>query len=85
MKNLFFRHCEEAIGRRSNLRFKSKIASSLAGLAMTALLIIFSGCIRLSAGYWHKGAEDEEVKSKSVTLDTQDLVDPNRPKGNITT
>ncbi len=45
----------------------------------------FSGCIRLtgSAGYYKQGSADEEPKSKTYSFDTQDLVDPNRPKGNI--
>jgi hypothetical protein len=58
-------------------------------LFLSCLLIfafLFSGCIRLtgSAGYWKKGSEDEAPKSKTVGFDTQDLVDPDRPKGNIT-
>ena len=51
-----------------------------------ALLTTFlSGCIRLTgnAGYWKKGAEDEEAVYHGTGFDTNDLV-PNQPKGNIT-
>ncbi len=47
----------------------------------------FSGCIRLTgtAGYWHQGKDDEQPQGKSVTLDTNDVVYPNRAKGSIET
>jgi hypothetical protein len=50
------------------------------------LIAVLSGCIRLagSAGYYKQGTEDKEPVSKSVGFDTQDLIDPDRPKGNIT-
>lgn len=56
-------------------------------LLMTSCLsvIVLSGCIRLTgnAGYWKKGAEDEQAAYHGAGFDTNDLV-PNQPKGNIT-
>lgn len=61
---------------------------SLLSLTSCFLLLtsVLSGCIRLTgtAGYWKKGAQDEVSQGKSVTLDSQDLLYPNRAKGNIT-
>ena len=50
------------------------------------VILFFSGCIRLTgtAGYWKKGSEDESPKSKQVSFDTQDIVQPDRTKGSIT-
>ena len=47
---------------------------------------LVSSCIRLvgTAGYTHQGSVDESPKTKSVSFDTQDVVQPNRAKGNIT-
>ena len=54
-------------------------------LVTAACVFVFSGCIRLTgtAGYWHKDEDGEAAKGKSVTLDTNDLVNPDRTKGNI--
>ena len=61
---------------------KKKIASLL-----LVSCLLFSGCVRVAGktGYWYKGSEDEEAKAKQVGFDTQDLVDPNRAPGSITT
>lgn len=55
--------------------------------ALLLLVVLFPGCIRLTgtAGYWKKSANEEAPTGKSVTLDSDDLVYPNRTKGNITT
>lgn len=54
----------------------------------TLLLLtsVFTGCIRFKAGagYTYQEKDDETPKTKSVGFDTQDIVDPDRPKGNIT-
>ncbi len=55
-------------------------------LISSALLVLFfSGCIRLTgnAGYWKKGADEEQASYHGAGFDTNDLV-PNNPKGNIT-
>lgn len=54
---------------------------------LIAVFLLSAGCIRLtgSAGYWHQGPSDETPQGKSVTLDTNDVVYPNRAKGSITT
>ncbi len=73
-KNSFYLPC---CLTRSFLKFLFLILS---------FLISFTGCIRLSgsAGYWHQGPNDEVPKTKQVGFDTQDIVAPDRPKGNIT-
>ncbi len=50
------------------------------------LSLCFTGCIRFKAGagYSYQGKDDETPTTKSVGFDTQDIVDPDRPKGNIT-
>lgn len=55
-------------------------------LTAMILLPVLSGCIRVKAGagYAYQGKEDEVPQTKSVGFDTQDIVDPDRPKGNIT-
>ena len=69
--------------QKSKIKFKTLFLITSYFFLFTCL----SGCIRLTgtAGYWKKNADDEEVKSKSVTLDSDDLVYPNHSKGNITT
>lgn len=52
-----------------------------------SLWSILSGCIRLAgtAGYWKQGPNEEAPQAKQVHFDSNDLVYPDRPKGNITT
>lgn len=56
-------------------------------LTVLFLAVFLSGCIRLTgnAGYWKKNAETDEYEGKSVNLDSDDLIHPNRAKGSITT
>ncbi len=51
-----------------------------------SVLCLLSSCVRLTgtAGYWKKSADDEEIQGKSVKLDSDDLLYPNRAKGSIT-
>ena len=53
------------------------------GLFLAAFL---SGCIRLTgnAGYWKKGAEEEEATYHGAGFDTNDLVPSHNTKGHIT-
>lgn len=46
----------------------------------------FSSCIRLtgSAGYWKQNENDEAPQGKQIGFDSDDLVYPNRAKGDIT-
>ncbi len=50
------------------------------------LTAFFSGCIRLTgnAGYWKKGADEEQASYHGAGFDTNDLVPSQNPKGNIT-
>ena len=43
---------------------------------LAALVSGQAGCIRLSAGAWHKGPNDESAKVHEVALDTGKLVNP---------
>lgn len=56
-------------------------------VSLALFIFLFSGCIRLTgnAGYWKKDAETEEYQGKSVNLDSDDLIYPDRAKGSITT
>ena len=73
---------------------KGKNSKNFLGAYVLGLLSVvcclwsfFSGCIHLTgtAGYWKQGASDETPKTKQVHFDSNDLVSPNRPKGDITT
>ena len=59
--------------------------NTFARISFVLLLLGISGCIRLmgTAGYSYQGKEDDSSHSKQVTLDTEDIVNPNRAKGNI--
>jgi len=43
--------------------------------------VSLSGCIRLSAGTWHKSASDKSVTTRTAALDTRELLPgQNTPK-----
>lgn len=74
-----------AVKSKSKSFGEIRLGMTLASLFLFTFL--FSGCVRLTgnAGYWKKNAETEEYEGKSINLDSDDLIYPNKTKGSITT
>ena len=71
--------------RSSSLLFKTR--NYFFGFLIIVIIVAHVGCIRLSAGagYSYQGKNDDAPKTKSVGFDTQDIIEPGRAKGSITT
>ena len=54
-------------------------------LFVLAFCFFSCGCIRLvgKAGYSYQGPHDKVPKTKQAGFDTQNIVQPDRPRGNI--
>lgn len=48
------------------------------------LCVLVLGCVRVSgsAGFWHKGKDDTQIKEKKLGFDTNDLI-PGQTPGSI--